>query len=90
MRNVWILSCVSVAAIFAANAAMANDNLEQMSKNPKNWVMQGGNYEHWNYSTLKQINAKNVKNLQPMWTFSTGVLRGHESSPLVIGDVMYL
>ncbi len=89
-KKLWILSCVSVAAIFAANAAMANDNLEQMSKNPKNWVMQGGNYEHWNYSTLKQINAKNVKNLQPMWTFSTGVLRGHESSPLVIGDVMYL
>ena len=24
------------------------------------------------------------------WTFSTGVLRGHEGQPLVIGDVMYL
>ena len=24
------------------------------------------------------------------WTFSTGVLRGHEGAPLVIGDVMYL
>jgi alcohol dehydrogenase (cytochrome c) len=25
-----------------------------------------------------------------VWTFSTGVLRGHEGGPLVIGDVMYL
>ena len=25
-----------------------------------------------------------------MWTFSTGVLRGHEGGPLVIGDVMYV
>ena len=24
------------------------------------------------------------------WTFSTGVLRGHEGAPLVVGDVMYL
>ena len=24
------------------------------------------------------------------WTFSTGVLRGHEGGPLVIGDIMYV
>ena len=28
--------------------------------------------------------------LQVAWTFSTGVLRGHEGQPLVIGNVMYL
>ena len=32
----------------------------------------------------------NVKDLKVAWTFSTGVLRGHEGSPLVIGDVMYV
>ncbi len=26
----------------------------------------------------------------PAWTFSTGVLRGHEGAPLVIGDMMYV
>jgi glucose dehydrogenase len=31
-----------------------------------------------------------VKDLQVAWTFSTGVLRGHEGSPLVIGDMMYV
>ena len=30
------------------------------------------------------------KDLQVAWTFSTGVLRGHEGSPLVIGDMMYV
>ena len=34
--------------------------------------------------------AKNVKDLQVAWTFSTGVLRGHEGSPLVVGNVMYV
>jgi PQQ-dependent dehydrogenase (methanol/ethanol family) len=31
-----------------------------------------------------------VGDLQVAWTFSTGVLRGHEGSPLVIGDTMYV
>ena len=31
-----------------------------------------------------------MKNLQVAWTFSTGVLRGHEGGPLVIGDTMYI
>ena len=40
--------------------------------------------------TLDQINKDNVGDLQVAWTFSTGVLRGHEGSPLVIGDMMYV
>ena len=40
--------------------------------------------------TLDQINKDNVDDLQVAWTFSTGVLRGHEGSPLVIGDMMYV
>ena len=36
------------------------------------------------------INSDNAASLHPAWTFSTGVLRGHEGAPLVIGDVMYL
>ena len=39
---------------------------------------------------LNQITKHNVGKLQVAWTFSTGVLRGHEGAPLVIGDVMYV
>src|SRR5690606_38788073 len=49
-----------------------------------------GDYANTRYSTLDQINKDNVKDLRVAWTFSTGVLRGHEGSPLVIGDVMYV
>ena len=52
--------------------------------------MPTGNYANWRYSELDQITKDNVKNLQVAWTFSTGVLRGHEGGPLVIGNVMYL
>ena len=56
----------------------------------KNWAMPTGDYANTRYSKLNQINKDNVKNLQVKWTFSTGVLRGHEGGPLVIGDVMYV
>ena len=39
---------------------------------------------------LNQITRDNVKNLKVAWTFSTGVLRGHEGSPLVVGSIMYV
>jgi PQQ-dependent dehydrogenase (methanol/ethanol family) len=52
--------------------------------------MQQGNYDATRYSTLDQINTKNVGNLKVAWTFSTGVLRGHEGSPLVVGNTMWV
>ena len=42
------------------------------------------------YSGLTEINTENVKNLRAAWTFSTGVLRGHEGEPIVVGSTMYL
>nr|WP_311319512.1 methanol/ethanol family PQQ-dependent dehydrogenase [Rhizobium sullae] len=52
--------------------------------------MPTGDYANQRYSKLNQITKENVKDLQVKWTFSTGVLRGHEGGPLVIGDVMYV
>ena len=42
------------------------------------------------YSPLAQIDAGNVSRLKVAWTFSTGVLRGHEGAPIVVGSVMYV
>jgi methanol dehydrogenase (cytochrome c) subunit 1 len=36
------------------------------------------------------INANNVKNLKVAWSFSTGVLNGHEGGPLVVDGIMYV
>jgi len=73
-----------------SGAALANQELAQLSADPNNWAMQAGDFSNHRYSKLKQINAGNVKKLQVAWMFSTGVLRGHEGSPLVVGDTMYL
>jgi PQQ-dependent dehydrogenase (methanol/ethanol family) len=89
MRKLLLMSCVGTAALIAGGAAFANEDLVKMSQNPKDWVMPAGNYAATRFSELKQITPENVKNLAPAWTFSTGVLRGHEGAPIVIGDMMY-
>ncbi len=71
-------------------AAHADADLDKAMSNADNWAAQAGDDYNHRYSSLKQINAGNVKKLQVAWTFSTGVLRGHEGSPLVIGDTMYI
>jgi len=90
MRKVLFATCLVAVAAFGVGAANANDELIKMSKNPKDWVMPTGDYANQRYSKLNQITAANVGKLQVAWTFSTGVLRGHEGGPLVIGDLMYV
>ncbi|MGA7772452.1 MAG: lanthanide-dependent methanol dehydrogenase XoxF5 [Pseudolabrys sp.] len=88
MRYLLLTTCIGAA--LAASSASGNEQLQKMSQNPKEWVMTTGNYANTRYSELKQITAGNVGKLQAAWTFSTGVLRGHEGGPLIIGDVMYV
>jgi lanthanide-dependent methanol dehydrogenase len=90
MRNLLLATCLGAVASVIAGAASANDELMKLSQNPNDWAMPTGNYTNQRFSQLKQVTAANVNKLQVAWTFSTGVLRGHEGSPLVIGDVMYV
>ena len=90
MRHCVPKICLSAAAVLAAGAANANEQLIKMSQNPKEWVMPTGNYANHRYSQLNQITSDNAGKLQVAWTFSTGVLRGHEGRPLVIDNIMYI
>jgi glucose dehydrogenase len=54
------------------------------------WPMAAKNYANTRYSGLDQITAKNAKDLKVAWTFSTGVNRGQEAAPIVVGQTMYV
>jgi PQQ-dependent dehydrogenase (methanol/ethanol family) len=84
------LTIAGFLIVAAAGNALANDELTALASDPKNWAMPTGDYANQRYSKLNQITKENVKDLQVKWTFSTGVLRGHEGGPLVVGDVMYV
>src|SRR4051812_17874361 len=54
------------------------------------WIMPAKNYASTRYSELSEINVSNADQLKVAFTFSTGVNRGHEAAPLVIGSTMYI
>lgn len=81
---------VSGILLAVSQTAQANKELDQMSRQNTNWVMQTKDYSATHYSELYDINITNVKNLKPAWSFSTGVLNGHEGGPLVVDGIMYV
>ncbi|HYL71605.1 MAG TPA: PQQ-dependent dehydrogenase, methanol/ethanol family [Candidatus Dormibacteraeota bacterium] len=80
-----VVVCASVtgngAAAPAAKSAAGEDG---------QWLMPARDYAATRYSPLGDINAQNAHTLHPVWTFSTGVLGGHEGQPLVVGSTMYV
>src|SRR5450631_3431734 len=92
--RIWLTATtlISSSVLIAATTvpAAAADDLVKMQSNAKDVVMPTITYDNQRYSTLSQITAANVNKLQVAWTFSTGVLRGHEGGPLIIGNMMYV
>jgi methanol dehydrogenase (cytochrome c) subunit 1 len=81
---------VSGILLALSQPAQANKELDQMSRQNTNWVMQTKDYSATHFSELYDINVNNVKNLKVAWSFSTGVLNGHEGGPLVVDGIMYV
>ena len=87
-RQVKIFYAVA-ALVTTCGAAMAASDAEQFArfKDPNQWGAPSGDLNQTRYSSLKEINASNVKGLNMVWAQSSGALRGHEGQPLVIADV---
>jgi PQQ-dependent dehydrogenase (methanol/ethanol family) len=54
------------------------------------WTMPAKNYASTRFSGLDEIDASNVGKLKVTTTFSTGVLKGQEAGPIVVGSTMYI
>jgi PQQ-dependent dehydrogenase (methanol/ethanol family) len=84
----------SGATVPSAAAAPASPSLPSAIPFPEadesSWIRPARDYASSRYSTLSQINRDNVGKLQVAFTFSTGVNKGHEAAPLVIGNTMYV
>jgi alcohol dehydrogenase (cytochrome c) len=58
---------------------------------PADWLLLGGNLEHWNYSPLDQINRENIGGLQLVWARQMPTEEGRAgTSPLIHNGIMYL
>src|SRR4249919_3192945 len=76
-----VATIVGAACMAAASAQTSQDG---------SWPMPAKDYASTRYSALAQITPANASRLHPVWTFSTGVLAGHEGQPLVVKNTMYV
>ncbi|MCX7188944.1 MAG: PQQ-dependent dehydrogenase, methanol/ethanol family, partial [Methylotenera sp.] len=82
---------LAISAAFAMPMiASAAADQEAAMKDSNNWLHPRGQHDNQGYSKLASVNKGNVKNLKMAWTFATGVNRGHEGSPVVLGNMMFV
>src|SRR6476646_1142300 len=85
-----IAAGLSLAVAASDNAQAARSVAWTMNGKECEWTMTGCDYSLQRFSPLKQITTATVGELRPIWSFSTGTLRGHEGNPLVVCNVMYV
>ena len=66
------------------------EDLKNDGRNTDNVLTYGMGYNANRYSTLKQINKRNVKRLVPVWNVSLGSNYGEQAQPLVYDGVMFV
>jgi quinoprotein glucose dehydrogenase len=88
VRSVSVLTTLILASGFALYTAQANPK-SSSSLSARDWPTYGGSPEYQHYSPLAQINRSNVKQLQVAWSYDTGEQGGVQTSPLVVGGVLY-
>jgi lanthanide-dependent methanol dehydrogenase len=54
------------------------------------WLHPAKDYASTRFSSLDQIDVGNAATLRLAFTFSTGVSKGHEAAPIVVGGTMYI
>ena len=92
MKRIQIVSLAAslgLAGVLVAGVAVPM--AQQRSGKPKfnTWRQYLGGSDSSQFSSLDQINKKNVTKLEVAWTYSTGDARTYRFNPIVIDNVMY-
>ena len=88
-----LLAGCGLAAVLCAGAVSAghaNESVTKATADPNQWASYGHDYQNTRFSPLAAINTANAKDLKLAYSFQLGSLRSNESSPLIIGDTMYV
>jgi alcohol dehydrogenase (cytochrome c) len=69
---------------------VTQDQLNKAGAQTANWLHTNGDYEQTRFYKGTQINAGNVKNMRPEFTFQTEVRESMETAPIVVDGIMYM
>ena len=73
-----------------ATGAASGAGVSALPADDGQWTRPAKDYASTRFSSLAEIDTANVGRLTESFSFATGVLRGHESAPLVVGSTMYI
>jgi len=72
------------------NVNVSDAMMTGASANNQDWVLPGRTYSNDRYSPLSAINVANVASLTPAALVQTGMTASFETTPIVVGGVMYI
>lgn len=79
------------APAHAANTLWpASDQIAKAASDEGDWLSAGKSLEWNRYTTLKQIDAKNVAKLKPRWTYKIDDDGEQEAAPIVRHGTMFI
>src|ERR1700722_7652329 len=84
-RTIAVL-CTVALGIFGISGAQSPKAAESAGHD---WPVANGDAAADHYSTLSQINRKNVHTLRVAWTFDSEEAGGMESNPIIVKGVLY-
>ncbi len=100
MKGIRNLSCALMASLSLgalapacaqkAPANVTDQRLLHAGNEPGQWMTYGGTYQEQRYSTLKQIDKTNVKQLGLAWIADYDTNLEQESTPLEVDGVIYV
>ena len=87
----WALLVVLALALTGFLTIQSTRALHQSESGPgsQDWPVWNGSPANLHYSSLSQINRSNVKQLRLAWSYDTGEKGGMQTSPLVVGRILY-
>src|ERR1700722_205935 len=95
MRAAWVATVATMALTLGAciapsrTAHAAEHGVAPVQQTGDGWPSYGGQPSQDHYSSLSQINRENVKRLKIAWTFDTGEKGSLETTPVIVGRVLY-
>src|ERR1700733_11280714 len=85
-----VLTSLALAAAYRVHAQVTADRILRAEAEPQNWLTYGGTRSKQGSSSLTQITAANVSQLESKWVLQDQVFGAWQSNPLVVDGVMYL
>src|SRR3989442_7428290 len=96
-RLVLVSMIMPLALLMVVRVSAADPEIDRLLRSPagKDWVTNGGTLTNQRYSTLKQLDTTNVKQLKGAWMTrlkgsGAGGKYSFEASPLVKDGIMYV